>query len=223
MSSTSALEKPTIRDGFTSLGVFEKDQDAWTTSRDLARVFEKEHKNVIRDIERILGDVDADFGRLNFELSSYKNQQNKKQPQYRMTRKGFSLVAMGFTGKKAMAFKVAYLEAFERMTNLIFARVHSKQGYKAMSSAVARYLGGGRFAFSEEANRVNRVVLGMSASEFRESRSLNRGKPVRDVLPVETVERLDAAQRLNADLIQAGVHPEERTRILERRFGRRNG
>lgn len=223
MNSASALEKPTIRDGFTSLGVFEKDQDAWTTSRDLARVFEKEHKNVIRDIERILGDVDADFGRLNFELSSYKNQQNKKQPQYRMTRKGFSLVAMGFTGKKAMAFKVAYLEAFERMTNLIFARVHSKQGYKAMSSAVARYLGGGRFAFSEEANRVNRVVLGMSASEFRESRSLNRGKPVRDVLPVETVERLDAAQRLNADLIQAGVHPEERTRILERRFGRRNG
>lgn len=223
MNSASALEKPTIRDGFTSLGVFEKDQDAWTTSRDLARVFEKEHKNVIRDIERILGDVDADFGRLNFELSSYKNQQNKKQPQYRMTRKGFSLVAMGFTGKKAMDFKVAYLEAFERMATLIFARVHSKQGYKAMSSAVARYLGGGRFAFSEEANRVNRVVLGMSASEFRESRSLNRGKPVRDVLPVETVERLDAAQRLNADLIQAGVHPEERTRILERRFGRRNG
>lgn len=223
MSSTSALEKPTIRDGFTSLGVFEKDQDAWTTSRHLARVFDKRHDNVIAQIERVVSETDSAWTALNFKVSHYRDKSGKRNREYLMTFKGYSLIAMGFTGRKATQFKIAYLEAFERMTNLIFARVHSKHGYKAMSSAVARYLGGGRFAFSEEANRVNRVVLGMSASEFRESRSLNRGKPVRDVLPVETVERLDGAQRLNADLIQAGVHPEERTRILERRFGRRNG
>jgi Rha family phage regulatory protein len=223
MNSTSVLEKPTIRDGFSSLGIFERDHEAWTTSRDLARVFEKRHDNVLSQIERVLSEVDEDFGRLNFKESTYKSRQNKRQRQYMMTRKGFSLIALGLTGKRALEFKVRYIEAFEVMSELIFARVHSKYGYREMSSAVARYLGGGRYAFAEEANRVNRVVLGMSASEFRESRSLNRKKSVRDVLPVETVERLDAAQRLNADLIHAGVHPDERTRILERRFGRRNG
>jgi Rha family phage regulatory protein len=112
-------ERPTIRDGFTDLGIFEKSEDAWTTSRDLARVFEKPHDAVLKVITKTISECDRDFGRVNFYESSYKNQQNKKQPQYLMTRKGFSLVAMGFTGKKAMEFKVAYIEAFENMAELI--------------------------------------------------------------------------------------------------------
>ena len=42
-----------------------------TTSRKIAQVFEKEHKNVLRDIENIL--TDDEFSRLNFELSNYKS------------------------------------------------------------------------------------------------------------------------------------------------------
>lgn len=214
------MMEPTIRDGFTDLGIFEKDADAWTTSRDLARVFDKQHKDVLRHIEKTIEECDADFGRRNFALSSYKNQQNKKQPQYTMTRKGFSLVAMGFTGKKAMEFKVAYIEAFENMAELIFSRIHAKHGYKEMSSAVAKYLGGGRYVYAEEANRVNRAVLGMTSSEFHEIHGLKRGETPRDAVVKAKLDQLDAAQRLNASLIKAGVEANERTRILEANYRR---
>lgn len=223
MSSTSALEKPTIRDGFADLGIFEKSEEGWTTSRDLARVFGKRHDNVMAQVERVIRDTDKDWTDLNFKVSHYKDQSGKRNKQYDMTRKGFSLVAMGFTGKKAMEFKVRYIESFEKMGELIFSRIHTRQGYKEMSAAVAKHLGGGKYVYAEEANRVNRAVLGMKSSEFHKVHGLKRGETPRDAVAKDKLDQLDAAQRLNADLIQAGVHPEERTRILERRFGRRNG
>ena len=209
------MTEPTIKDGFTDLGIFEKSENAWTTSRDLARVFEKRHDNVIRDIERVLSDTDADWAALNFEESYYKNQQNKKQPQYRMTRKGFSLVAMGFTGKKAMDFKVAYIEAFENMAELIFSRIHAKIGYREMTGAIAKHMDGGNYVYAEEANRVNKAVLGMTSSEFHEVHGLKRGETPRDAIVKAKLEQLDEAQRLNANLIKAGVEAHERSRILE--------
>lgn len=216
------MNEPTIRDGFTDLGIFEKSEDAWTTSRDLARVFDKPHNDVLKVIKKTIEECEHDFGLRNFSQSSYKNQQNKKQPQYLMTRKGFSLVAMGFTGKKAMEFKVAYIEAFENMAELIFTRVHSKQGYKEMTAAIKHYLRGDQYTYAEEANRVNKAVLGMSSSEFRRVHGLKSGETPRDAVIKEKLEQLDKAQRLNADLIRAGVQGSERTRILEANYRRRS-
>lgn len=87
-----------------------------TTSLKVASYFEKRHDNVIRDIrEKILPYVSEQFGLLNFELSSYTNEQNKEQPMYILTRDGFTMVAMGYTGVKAMKFKEDYITAFNRM------------------------------------------------------------------------------------------------------------
>lgn len=72
-----------IKSGIQELGIFEKGNDAWVTSRDLARAFEKEHKNVLRDIEESLLKVPEDFARLNFELSKYKDKSGKSNPEYR--------------------------------------------------------------------------------------------------------------------------------------------
>ena len=76
-------------------------------------MFEKRHDNVLRDIKEFI--VDVSFGLLNFEESSYINSQNKEQPEYLMTRDGFTLLAMGFTGAKAMQWKIKYAEAFNTM------------------------------------------------------------------------------------------------------------
>lgn len=214
------MNEPTIRDGFTDLGIFEKDANAWTSSRDLARVFEKEHAKVIRAIEGVIADADKKWTDANFGVSTYKDQSGKKNKQYRMTRKGFSLVAMGFTGKKAMEFKVAYIEAFEFMSEFITSRILAKHGYREMSSAVAKHLGSGQYVFAEEANRVNRAVLGMTSAEFHEIHGLKRGETPRDAVAKAKLDELDAAQRLNASLIKAGVEANERTRILEANYRR---
>ncbi|WP_281983144.1 Rha family transcriptional regulator [Azonexus hydrophilus] len=108
-----------------------------TTSLKVAEIFGKQHKHVLRDIEAISqsksgpSDTDhqpksgpmidpiAEFHRLNFELMTYLDEAGKgarrEQPMYEMTKDGFTLLAMGYTGEKAMLFKIAYIAEFNRM------------------------------------------------------------------------------------------------------------
>lgn len=84
-----------------------------TTSLNVAQVFGKRHDHILRDIQKM--ECSEEFRRSNFGESSYQNEQNKKQPMFLMTEAGFTLLAMGFTGKKAFEFKEAYITAFESM------------------------------------------------------------------------------------------------------------
>lgn len=87
-----------------------------TTSRNIAEVFSKEHRNVIRDIRTLLeNNPDKEFGQLNFEQSSYLNEQNKEQPEFLLTRDGTMLLIMGYTGERALALKTAYIRRFNEM------------------------------------------------------------------------------------------------------------
>lgn len=90
-----------------------------TLSTDLARHFGKQHRNVLQAIENLLAHLDEHHA-LNFQ-QTVETRQNPSggapisTPAYRLTRDGFTLLAMGFTGKKALAFKLAYIDAFNRM------------------------------------------------------------------------------------------------------------
>lgn len=91
-----------------------------TTSRNVAAVFEKEHKNVLADIRNIIAsNLDEEFGRLNFQQSSYINEQNKEQPEFLLTRDGTMLLIMGYTGEKALALKTAYIKRFNEMEAML--------------------------------------------------------------------------------------------------------
>jgi Rha family phage regulatory protein len=93
-------------------------QKLTVTSLNVAEVFGKQHKNILRDIAKL--DVPDEFRRLNFEPSSYLNDQSKEQPAYNLTRDGYTLLVMGFTGAKAMQFKLAYIKEFNRMEQEIY-------------------------------------------------------------------------------------------------------
>ncbi len=69
------------------------------TSLMIAEKFGKDHKNVLRAIEKV--DCSEKFSRLNFEPCSYTNNNNRQMPMYRVTRDGFVYLVTGFTGKKA--------------------------------------------------------------------------------------------------------------------------
>lgn len=86
-----------------------------TTSLDIARHFGKLHNEVLRRIANLLEQLPTDFTERNFALSEYTDDSGRKLPAYRITRDGFTLLAMGFTGKKALQFKLAYIDAFNRM------------------------------------------------------------------------------------------------------------
>ena len=206
-----------IRKGIETLGIFEKNADAWVSSKDIAQIFGKDHKRVMQDIrEKIKPHVSEEFSRHNFVLSKIKDSRGKKQPHYLLNRKSFTIVVMGFTGKKAMSFKEYYIEAFEAMKTVIETRLISKQGYKEMSRAVA-LIGKTPDIFAKEANMINQIVLGMSAADFRAVNGI-KDHNTRDSVTYEYLERLDKAQRLNSQLITAGLDFEEREKIIRSNF-----
>jgi len=87
-----------------------------TSSRDIAKRFDKEHRNVTRDIENIISQGYAQNCAHLFIETEYQNKQNKQYyKEYLLTRDGFSLLAMGFTGAKALKWKIKYIEAFNKM------------------------------------------------------------------------------------------------------------
>lgn len=85
------------------------------SSRLIAKDFEKQHKHVLDSIEEIkkgLAEKSADL----FIESQYQHPQNKQwYKEYLMTRDGFTLLAMGFNGTKALQWKLKYIEAFNKM------------------------------------------------------------------------------------------------------------
>lgn len=86
------------------------------TSLDVAETFEKEHYHVMEDIREIQSKISTppEFSGLFYE-GEYKASNGKKNPMYYMNRDGFSLLAMRFTGKKALEWKLKYIMAFNEM------------------------------------------------------------------------------------------------------------
>ncbi len=110
--------------------VFEKDGQALTTSREVADYFGKNHAHILRDIRATLEQLSEtpegrEFSQSKIGLAEYRDEQGKPRPLYTLTRDGFTLLAMGFTGAKAMQFKVAYINAFNRMAGMISGAAHA--------------------------------------------------------------------------------------------------
>lgn len=140
--------------------VTNRNDEAVTTSICVAQMFDKLHKNVIRDIEYLIADMLAtdvidqeadalvcesnglkiqpvkngkgngtlvcESNELNFEpikkyfiKGYYTDARHRRKPMYYMTRDGFTLLAMGFTGKRAMEWKIKYITAFNEMEKFI--------------------------------------------------------------------------------------------------------
>lgn len=98
-------------------------QRIYTTSRKVAEYFGKNHFHVLRDIEKLLTDMaemeatESNFGfstAPNFGASTYTDSTGRNLPEYRLSHDGFALLAMGFTGREALRWKVAFLQAFRQ-------------------------------------------------------------------------------------------------------------
>lgn len=90
------------------------------SSKDIAEHFGKDHKHVLESIREILV---AENSATKFYQETTHQNRGKDYKAYLMNRDGFSLLAMGFTGKKALQWKLKYIEAFNEMEETL------KQGY----------------------------------------------------------------------------------------------
>lgn len=97
--------------------VFENNNEAVTSSRLVAEYFGKQHKSILRAIRNL--NCSKEFNEHNFAPVEYTDKKGEIRQEYLMTKDGFTILAMGFTGAKAMQFKEAYINAFNKMQNLL--------------------------------------------------------------------------------------------------------
>src|SRR5690606_30458179 len=96
----------------------------------VSQSFNKNHYDVLRDIRNILASVSGDWGVRNFAETHYTHPQNgQNYPMYLMTEEGFTILVMGYTGQRAMDFKVQYINEFHRMRNQL-TQPQLPQNYK---------------------------------------------------------------------------------------------
>ena len=81
----------------------------------IAEHFGKSHKDVLRDLRLLIADCDEDFNERNFAPIKYIDSRGREKPMYSLTRDGFILLSMGFTGAKATKLKIAFIHEFNRM------------------------------------------------------------------------------------------------------------
>lgn len=114
----------------------------FTDSLFVAKVFKKNHKNILRTINEFPQD---EFRKLNFELT-YRDTEirgfgkvkgkTRKDPYYNLTRDGFSLLVMGFTGEKAYKWKVEFIKAFNEMEKRLKTLEFEKQNKLAFRQSI---------------------------------------------------------------------------------------
>lgn len=93
------------------------------SSLKIAEHFNKHHYNVLQSIESLKKDCPKKFTELNFQFSEYKDSTGRKLPFYNLTRDGFTLLVMGFTGKTAIEWKIRYIEAFNALERAVLESI----------------------------------------------------------------------------------------------------
>ena len=108
------LQKEQKHSGIVFIG---KDKRPVTTSLVVAEKFERPHKDVLKSIRTL--ECSDSFNERNFSPVDYKDAKGESRPMYLITRDGFTLLAMGFTGAKAMKWKIKYIAAFNAMEDAL--------------------------------------------------------------------------------------------------------
>lgn len=197
------------------LGVFVDNKDVVRVdSLFVAKVFEKEHRSVLRDIREL--DCSEDFRLHNFVQSSYTNEQGKKQPCYFMTRDGFVFLAMGYRGKKAAYFKELYIKRFNEMESFISTLVTARKDFPLLTENIKLLHENPKpYHFSNECDMINKLVTGMTAKKFREVHGIKKSESIRPYLTAEQLELMEKLQKCDVGLLVAFPNYEQRKRHLE--------
>lgn len=201
-----------------------------TTSRQVAEVFEKRHDNVLRDIESL--ECSAEFRLLNFEESEYINAQSRSQKEYVLTKDGFVMLVMGYTGEKAMKFKEAYINAFNEMEKelrRIFAERQKWEIERAKGIVIRHVLTdtikmkivdspNKRFAYPNYTKLIYKTIFGKTMKELQEKYSVKGKESIREYLTAEELKEVEAMEMLVSSLINLGMGYDEIKSFIQERY-----
>lgn len=186
-----------------------KEEVVTCTSLDIAETFGKRHDNVMRDIREL--ECSDEFGLLNYEESTYINSQNKKLPMYYMTKDGFTLLAMGYSGDKAMRFKEAYIRQFNAMEKALIGKMKEREKGIAVRQALTNTIQKSQenermhgHAYSTYTNAIYKAVFERNAKQLREEYGIGNKENLRDYFSAEDLMAVQSMEMLVSGLINCG-------------------
>lgn len=202
------------------LGIYADTHDiARVDSRYVAEYFEKRHDHVLRDISKITAPksgLSEEFIKKNFIVDTYLDSTGRKLPCYQMTRDGFTMLVMGYTGTKAMHFKERYIKRFNEMESFIKTLVMARQEFPLLTDNIKLLHDNPKpYHFSNECDMLNRIVIGMTAKQFRLANGIEKGKSIRPYLTKIQIDMLETLQKVDVGLLVAFPNYEDRKRHLE--------
>lgn len=198
-----------------SYGIFADQHDtARVSSLIVAEFLGKHHDKVVRDIENL--ECSTEFNTANFGVIKYTDSRGRKQHAYAMTRDGFMFLVMGYRGKKAAAIKEAYIKRFNEMEFFIQTLVETRQEFPLLTANIKLVHEHPKpYHFSNEADMLNRLAIGMTAKEFRKLHGLKDGESIRPHLTDAQITTLDTLQKVDIGLLLAVPDYNQRKRQLQ--------
>ncbi|MDD4699850.1 MAG: Rha family transcriptional regulator [Oscillospiraceae bacterium] len=187
-----------------------------TTSRKIAEVFEKNHKEVLRDIESL--SFSNEFRERNFALSSYTSEQNKALKEYIVTKDGFVMLAMGYTGSKAMKFKEDYINAFNAMESEL-KRIYEERKQWEIERAkgvVIRHIltdtikmkvsdsPHKKFMYPNYTKLIYKALFGVSYNQLQEKYGVKPKENLREYFTTDELKDVESMEMLVSSLINCG-------------------
>jgi Rha family phage regulatory protein len=200
------------------------------SSKVVAEEFGREHKNLMQNLRSLIDS--GHLGELDFKPSSYIDKQNKTQPAYELTERGF-LIAMPFIGgEKARDGQVRLVDSFieyrekaKKEAAIQAERELARVEYRPMTNAIkhskeAEGKEVEHYHFSNEANMINRIVLGTTAAKFRKENDIGKAEAIRDYLTAEQIRAITELQRADTVFINMGWDYDKRKAELTIMFER---
>lgn len=189
-------------------------RQAVTTSVIVAQVFGKRHKDVLKAIVNLLADLEGEgVSRRSFALRDYTDERGKTQPMYEMDRDGYSLLAMGFNGRKALRFKTQYIDAFNQMERALLHRENlswrdqrtgNKIGRRAETDTLARFV---EYATAQGSKSARLYYVNVTKMTHQTLNLMKQAAPqsLRDTIDSMELSFLTTAEYLVQQSIEGGM------------------
>lgn len=200
------------------------------SSREVAQDFEKRHSDVLESIERLQTQMHSTENSAEYFMpETYRDASGKQNKEYLLTRDGFSLLVMGFTGEKALAWKLKYIRAFNAMETMLKRIYEEKKQWEIerAKGVVIRHMltdtikmrmaesAHKRFAYPNYTRLIYKTLFGQSFAELKQSYGIKERESLRDHLTVEQLREVEHLETLVSGLIGVGMSYEQIKAFLE--------
>ena len=206
-----------------------KEEILTANSRDVAEHFEKQHKDVLESIRNLTAENSATKSM--FIETSFESR-GKFYPQYELTRDGFSLLVMGFTGSKALEWKLTYIEAFnemERELKRLFEERKRTEIERAKGIIIRHVLTdtikmkiadspNKKFAYPNYTKLIYRTIFGKSLKELQADFGVKPKETVRDYMTAEQLKEVESMEMLVSSLINLGMSYDEIKSFIQQKY-----